>query len=508
MKKLNCLFLVLFANTAIMSAYATASFEQKVESLIQEHLPNATMGLVIQDPNTGKMIIEKRSHDNFYPASNTKLFTAAAALKFFGTNFQFQTSLHAPLNKIKDGILGDNLYIVFRGDPSLTTADLTSLIKQFKAKGINQIKGNVIIDDKSFEDPPYAPGWTWDSIRWSYSAPVTSIILNENKVRLKLEQPHSIYEEIKVEQADESIPPLKIESKIIAVSQEESEHSCQLNVKVEDNNIRLNGCWPIDKTPSNLELALDAPKLLAKQVITQALAENEIKLTGKIEFRKAPKEVPAILIKRSLALKSLLRQVLAESNNLYSESLTKALGLAFLGQGSFQVGIHAIQGILTKDTQMDFSRMRLSDGSGQSRYNLVSPFLISQLLYHLYQDPHFPVFYASLSTSGKNGSLIDRMKNKNMQGKIVAKTGTAIGTSALSGYFTANSGKQYLFSLLINQSLHNNVARKSFEDKLCRLMLEEPWLQTAKAEKQAQPSQPIHRNESGKPISTVPSVPM
>ncbi|MGD9591959.1 MAG: D-alanyl-D-alanine carboxypeptidase/D-alanyl-D-alanine-endopeptidase, partial [Candidatus Berkiella sp.] len=331
-----------------------------------------------------------------------------------------------------------------------------------------------VIDDTAFDNVPYAPGWTWDSIPYAYSAPVTSIILDTNKIRLKLNKAETLNEKIKVEQAQDSLQFL-LSANITAVTKDESEHSCQLDAKIKNNEISLSGCWPIDKTPSVLELAIDNPRLLAKKIIKDNLKANQIELTGDIIFEHAPRNVPTLLTKRSAPLKVLLKQVLGESNNIYTESLTKALGRAFLGQGSFQVGIRAIAEILTKDANIDFSQLNLSDGSGQSRYNLVSPLLISQLLNHMYKDPNFNVYYAALSTAGKNGSLAERMKNKEMLGKVVAKTGSAIGTSALSGYFTANNGKQYLFSLIINQSLNNNNARKSFEDKLCELMVQEPW---------------------------------
>ncbi|MBI2791397.1 MAG: D-alanyl-D-alanine carboxypeptidase/D-alanyl-D-alanine-endopeptidase [Gammaproteobacteria bacterium] len=451
-----------------------ASFDEKFDKLVTQYLPNTAIGIIVQDPKTGAVKFERRGDDNFYPASNTKLFTAAAALKFFGPNFQYQTGIHAAMNKMKEGNLEDNIYIVFRGDPSFTSADLSALMKQFKAKGVNTIKGNIIIDDNAFDGPAYAPGWTWDSIPFGYSAPVTTIILNENKVRLKLNETASLNDPIKIELTDPNTQ-VKLTSDVIAVSKDESEHSCQLNVKVNNNDINISGCWPIDKTPSFMEVALDNPRLFARKVLEDVLRQEEIAFSGEIQFKKAPKDVPAILIKRSPPLKNLLKQVLAESNNLYSESLTKALGLAFLGQGSFQVGTRAIEEILIKDTKIDFNQVNLSDGSGQSRYNLVSPFHISQLLHHMYQEPTFSVFYSSLSESGKKGSLADRMKSKDMAGKIVAKTGSALGTSALSGYFTAQNGNQYLFSLLINQSMNDSLARKTFEDKLCQLMVEEAW---------------------------------
>jgi D-alanyl-D-alanine carboxypeptidase/D-alanyl-D-alanine-endopeptidase (penicillin-binding protein 4) len=474
MKNINALSKKIIILSAIINVQPLfAAFDEKFDKLVNQYLPNTAIGIIVQDPKTGDVKFERRGDDNFYPASNTKLFTAAAALKFFGSNFQYQTGIHATMNKLKEGTLEDNVYIIFRGDPSLTAADLSSLLKQLKAKGVNTIKGNIIIDDTAFDGPAYAPGWTWDSIPFGYSAPVTTIILNENKVRLKLNETTTLNDPIKIEIDPNS--QVKLISNVIAVTKDESEHSCQLSVKVNNNDINVSGCWPIDKTPSVLEVAVDNPRLFARKVLEDALREENIAYSGEIQFKKTPKEVPAILIKRSPPLKNLLKQVLAESNNIYTESLTKALGLAFLGQGSFQVGTRAIEEILSKDTKINFAQINLSDGSGQSRYNLVSPYHISQLLHHMYQEPTFNVFYAALSESGKKGSLVERMKSKEMVGKIVAKTGSALGTSALSGYFTADNGKQYLFSLLINQSMNDNLARKTFEDKLCQMMVEEPW---------------------------------
>lgn len=457
-------------------SYSSTEVERSINTLIEKELPHTTIGFIIQDLASGKIIFEKRAEDNFHPASNTKLFTASAALKFFGPDFQFQTTVHSDLTKLNEGILSDNVYVVFRGDPSMTVDDLTLLIKQLKAKGINEIRGNVILDDQAFEEPYYAPGWTWDSLPWYYSAPVTSIILNENKVRFKLNKPKAIYQPINIEQADNFIPTLSLKTEVIAVSSEEAKKSCQLNVTIRDNRITLKGCWSIEKLPSSLELAFDQPKLLAKQQLEQELRQQNIKLSGKITFAATPKQLPIILVKRSPPLKELLVKVLADSNNLYSESLTKALGIAYVGRGTFQAGTIAIEEILKNDTELNFNHAKLSDGSGQSRYNLVSPYLIAKLLQHMAHSEQFPAFYAALASNGKHGTLLERSNTPNLTGKINAKTGSAMGTSALSGYLTGKSGNQYIFSIMINQSNKNYYALKAFEDKLCQLMIEEPWL--------------------------------
>lgn len=469
-----------FLSIAIISFFsdglkADPAFEQKLNALIEQQLPHASVGLVIQDLQNGNIVFQKQADSNFYPASNTKLFTAAAALKGLGPDFSFQTSIHAPQNKIKNGILNHPLYVVFRGDPSLTTEDLSELIKQIKYQGIQQIQGNIIIDDQTFSGPAYGPGWTWDSMPWAYSAPITTIILNENKVRLMLHKPTALRQPIIAEQIDKNFPALKIKTEIRAVPLAESEHSCELRVNSAHNDLQLTGCWAFDKTPAVIELALDDPRQLAKKVINEALKKNHIPFSGKILFAKTPKDLPVLVGKSSLPLKMLVIKMLQDSNNVYAESMTKALGLSLNAQGTFQAGTQAIKEILSKEKQIEFTNTRLSDGSGQSRYNLASPLLVSQLLYAMYHDPLFPFFYNALSTAGKNGTLATRFKATRAEGKIVAKTGSATGTSALSGYLVTHQGQHYLFSLLINQSSHDYKSLKSFEDTLCQWLLEEPW---------------------------------
>lgn len=469
----SMLIIMLLCN--VLTCKANLQFKQKYQHLIDETLPNANIGIIIQDPKSGKILFEDRSKEYFYPASNTKILTSIAALKFLGPNFQYQTSLHAGLDKIHDNTLKDNLYIIFRGDPTLISTDLFDMLSELKKKGITQIAGNIIIDDQSFEEPAYAPGWTWDSIPWYYSAPITSIILNENKVRYKIEKPQALYERLKITQIDKNVPLLKFKADVTGVSFDESENKCRLNAKVKNNEIELNGCWSIEKTPTIIELALDNPRELAADLIKHDLKKLSIGFSGKIQFSKVPMHIPAIAIKRSPPLKLLLPKVLADSNNVYAESLTKALGLLCLGEGSFQTGTRAIQSVLSKDTQIDFSKLPLSDGSGQSRYNLISPYLLMRLLNYMYHDPLFETFYYSLSANGKSGTLANRMNTKPLHGKIIAKTGTATGTSALSGYFTGQDGNEYIFSVIINHSDRNFYALKALEDKLCKLMTEESW---------------------------------
>ncbi len=443
-----------------------ASFEEQWQAL-KNQLPSANVALVVQDLQSGKILYESRAKEHFYPASNTKLFTAAAALKKLGKDYQIETSLYGQ---------GDNIYLSFRGDPSFSSQDLYQLLQNLQTQKISTIKGHFIIDDTAFDNILFAPGWTRDSTPWYYAAPVHAIMLNENKARFSFQETKNLGQKIAITQKDKSLGLFKLSSNVTAVTTEKAENHCTLRPTIENNEFTLNGCWPLEKTPTTLEMAIDNPRLAAASLINAYLRQLHIELAGNIVFAKAPQDVTLLASHKSPPLEVMLSKVLADSNNLYTESLTKTLGATTESSGSFQAGTRAIKNILKDTIQLNLSEQRLSDGSGQSRYNLVTPMLIADLLYAMYHDPLFNVFYGSLSVSGKTGSLSGRLKTKDLTGRVVAKTGSAIGTSALSGYLTGNSGKPYLFVIVINQATKDSAVLKDFEDKLCQILIQEPWL--------------------------------
>lgn len=450
-----------------LSFSANASLERDFHALIENQLACAKVGLVVQDLKTGEIIYQNRAKENFHPASNTKLFTAAAALKKLGKDFTYKTTLSQK---------GDSIYLRFSGDPSFSSQDLYHLLQNLNTENIKKISGNVVIDDTAFDNTVFAPGWTHESMPWYYSAPVHAIIINENKVAFQLAQTKKLGQKINITQKDKSVGSFKLTSDVKSVSVDDAENQCELTPQVKNNEFSLHGCWPAENTPSDLKMAIDNPRALAEKLIKQYLKELKIPMEGTIKFAKAPSDVKVIATHNSPPLSVMISKVLADSNNLYSESLTKTLGFVTENKGSFQAGTRAIKNILKESGQLDFKENRLSDGSGQSRYNLITPSLISDLLLSMYHSPEFTDYYSTLSVAGKTGTLSNRLKEKNLIGRVVAKTGTAIGTSALSGYFTGESGREYLFVIMINHAAKENKILRDFEDKLCMLLIKEPWL--------------------------------
>ena len=235
------------------------------------------MALFVQDLESGKILHETRTKENYYPASNIKLFTAAAALKKLGKDYQFETSLYNQ---------GDNIYLNFRGDPSFSSQDLYQLLQNLQTQKITKINGHFVIDDTAFDNVMFAPGWTRDSTPWYYAAPVHAIMINENKVRLNFPETKNLGQKIAIVQKDKSLGQFKLTTSVTAVTTEQAENKCALRPTVFNNEFTLNGCWPLEKTPTVIEMAIDSPRLLAANLVKQYLKQLNIELVGILFLRK------------------------------------------------------------------------------------------------------------------------------------------------------------------------------------------------------------------------------
>jgi D-alanyl-D-alanine carboxypeptidase/D-alanyl-D-alanine-endopeptidase (penicillin-binding protein 4) len=115
----------------------------------------------------------------------------------------------------------------------------------------------------------------------------------------------------------------------------------------------------------------------------------------------------------------------------------------------------------------------LSDGSGLSRKDLVTPRAVVQLLRYAATQPWGELYRSTLPAAGEDGTLFDRMKNTPAEARVSAKTGTIGHGNALSGYATTVRGERLLFSILgNNNNLHAQDANKVI-DAICVAMVEE-----------------------------------
>ncbi|HEY3788837.1 MAG TPA: D-alanyl-D-alanine carboxypeptidase, partial [Urbifossiella sp.] len=230
---------------------------------------HATWGILVVDARTGETVYRRNPDAMLAPASVTKLFTCAAAMIALGPDFRFETLVHARGVSLQGSLRGD-LILVASGDLTLggrtdksgkTTfrdkdhiyansglmdaeltdtdplAGLDALAKQIKASGINQVDGEVLIDDRLFP-----------RTRGSGSGPdiVTPIIVNDNVVDIIIEPGKSEGEPAKVRCRPETAF-VRMDA-LVTTSAEKANPEIRL-LQIAPNQFTVRGTIPVGRKP-------------------------------------------------------------------------------------------------------------------------------------------------------------------------------------------------------------------------------------------------------------------
>ena len=151
-------------------------------------MAQADWGILARNLRTGKTLISFNADKLFLPASNTKLYTTAAALRLLGPQFRFRTPILAT-GPVSSGVLEGDLLVIGQGDPTWSArfhddgkAVFRAWADSLKALGITSISGAIIGVDAVFVEQPQGSGWSWDNDAYYYAAQIAGLSFNENVV--------------------------------------------------------------------------------------------------------------------------------------------------------------------------------------------------------------------------------------------------------------------------------------------------------------------------------------
>ena len=240
------------------------------------------------------------------------------------------------------------------------------------------------------------------------------------------------------------------------------------------NEYTFTGTWSKKEKIAHLALAIRNPARLAEAIIREQLEKDHIHYKKPIGYAKEPYRSKIWATHRSLPLSIIIHPMLKQSDNLVANALFKTLGAqASKHPGSWQNAQAAVLKILSKALDLTLSQARLVDGAGLSRYNLLSPAEMTDLLYRVAQRPAlYTLLSSALPTGGVDGTLAGRLPNT--QSRIHAKTGNMKGVSTLAGYINTRHQGQLAFALFLNGGIQKNPLYWLLEDRILDYLLNEP----------------------------------
>jgi len=410
-------------------------------------LEHGVVSLCVADAKTGSIIYSTNEQMGLMPASNMKVFTSIAALDILGEDYRFKTEVGYS-GKILDSTLYGNLYIVGYGDPTMGSwrysqskpdSIMNNIGRVLTNVGINKITGDIILDGSKFSFNPVPGGWEWDDLGSYYGAGNWGLNWHENQYDMVLKPSKRIGDSVGIKSIDPELPYATILNNIQTAAAGTGDNSYTYlppygNVTFLEGTVPAGGLFTVSGS-------LPEPFTPIATALKKLFADHNIIHTGTIQssldYTLSQKSLPhygsLIGTLYSPTMDSVIYWFLKKSINLYGEDLIKTMALEKYGLGTTDSGV-AILRSFWQERGIAKSAFRVADGSGLSAKNHVTTYGLVQALLYAKTRPWFAAFYNALPI----------YNNMHM------KSGTIAGVKSYSGYHTSAKGKEYVFSMIVN----------------------------------------------------------
>ena len=505
------LLLVVLLAALAGSAWAAPAkpLEARIATVLgSPDLARGFWGIEVVSLASGKTLYAQNPDKLFTPASNTKLFTTAAALALIGPDYKFRTTVETSGTLDRYGRLSGDVVLVGRGDPNLSGRELPydlrtqrsdnpiqaleTLADALVQKGVKYVDGDIVADDSYFAFERYGEGWSQDDLVWADGAPVSALTVNDNVVFVNI-----LPADRPGEKAFVNVTPFadyyRVDNRVITTPSGTG-RKFYVNREPGSTLLTLWGNMPLDDPGANEALAIEDPAEFAAGLFRQLLEKRGIAIYGRQRTRHtelatlstftvtalAPSrggseggprplkaDQPIVLASyESKPMADDVRVINKVSQNLHAEILLRLLGRERGTAGTIEGGLEVLRGFITQ-AGIGSDQYVFYDGSGLSRQNLVTPHAIVQLLRYATNQPWGAAYKSSFPVSGVDGSLTDRLNAPRLKSRIFGKTGSLGGVKTLSGYATTDSGETVAFSILSNNF---NLPAKRVTDTIDQLV--------------------------------------
>ncbi|WP_441245123.1 D-alanyl-D-alanine carboxypeptidase/D-alanyl-D-alanine endopeptidase [Kitasatospora sp. McL0602] len=426
--------------------------------LSDARLTNAQAGVQIIDADSGQVVYKHQPDALLTPASTLKTVTSAAALDLLGADHRFTTEVRTA-GGVHGPVLVGDLLLRGGGDPSLRPQDLDDLAARVAASGITTVTGRVVADGTRYDSTPYGPGWAWDDQPYSYSPQISGLTVAPDAeytmgaVQVTVTPGATAGDDARVSLSPAETP-MQLNGKI-TTGATGSATTADVERRRSVNSLDLTGSLAVGAAPVTFWETVEDPAVYTGDVFAGALERHGVHVVhSDVRAVTGTRDSKPLASHDSAPLSELIVPMLKLSNNGMAEQLTKEIGKVKADQGTWAAGINQIKNFLAANG-LTTPAGRQVDGSGLSRYDLITPAKMTGLLKVAQTKSWYQAWYNALPVAGNpdrlvGGTLAARMRGTAAANNVHAKTGSMSGVDNLTGYATTPDGHHLAFTAMLN----------------------------------------------------------
>ena len=442
-------------------------------------------GVYVEDLQTGETIYEYFPQRKLIPASNRKIITTGMALTILGPDYRFLTEfgLSSPPEPGRAHYHG-SLVVRASGDPAIAFPGLRheprdpltlfrGWAQALKDEGIAFVYGDLIVDASAFgaDQNQWPDVWSEHHQQYSYAAVPSAFAAHENQLRVKVSPASGGGKGL--------LDFFPSRQGIVFSNQTRTIYEGYSGVNAEFNalgELIVTGRIRSGRDGEVLMVPMLKPLDYFAALMRQAFTDAGIQILGStmIQTERSREQPPPFIQKRlaqhdSPSLNELLEYMMLRSNNFMAEQIWRAAAARTRGVGD-RNGARQVEQAWYADLGLPWIEPGW-DGSGLSRRNQITPKDLALVLRRMHGTAYREFLLAAMPSSGRTGTLRNRSFSSEDE-RVVAKTGTLSGVSALSGFVFDKQGQpRYVFSVMGNADRETHGRLSTRINSLIRLLI-------------------------------------
>jgi D-alanyl-D-alanine carboxypeptidase/D-alanyl-D-alanine-endopeptidase (penicillin-binding protein 4) len=376
------------------------------QALSAAGIPESAVGLYVQDVAADKPTLVHNADRALNPASTMKLVTTYAALDLLGPAYTWNTDVYVTAPIVNEVLTGD-LVIKGYGDPKLTLENFWLMLRGLRARGLREIRGDVILDRSYFKVDDYDPGaFDGEPLR-PYNTGPDALLVNFKAVTLSL-IPESDTRSVRIA-AEPALPSVQIVNALTYTEGACGDWQAKLKVDAQTGSdsarLVLSGSYSRDCGEHARSFSLLDHRGYVAALFGRLWRELGGTFAGSVRDGAAPPGARLLASTRSEAAAEVVRDINKYSNNVMARQVFLTLGAADQGApGTLEKARSVVRQWLGQK-RIAAADLKLDNGSGLSRVERISARTLGELLVNAYKSPVMPELIASLPVVAADGTM-------------------------------------------------------------------------------------------------------
>ncbi len=449
------IFIGLIFATAALGQERSARLPATVsQALGQAGIAESAVGVFVQEVGAEQPLVALGEARALNPASTIKLLTTFAALDQLGPAFQWTTEAHATAALQGDVLPGD-LVLRGSGDPRLTLENFWLMLRNLRARGLREIRGDLVLDRSYFAGVEAAdPGGFDNEPSRPYNTQPDALLVNFKSFRLTfVPDPERRNVRIIVEPA---LPQLQITNNLVLDAEPCGDWVARLKVAAAGDaaaaKLSFAGNYATACGEKERHFSLLGHAQYVHALFSLLWRELGGIFAGGVRDGAAPAGAKLLLANASQPLADIVRDINKFSNNVMARQLFFSMGAISLGApASNDKSVRAIR-LWLETRRLSMPELVLENGSGLSRIERISARSLAQLLLFAGRNAVAPEFVGSLPLVAVDGTMRKRLNGAEVAGQAHIKSGSLAGARAIAGYVLDAKGRLNVVVFLVNHA--------------------------------------------------------